>query len=276
MKYHWVIILLLFCGPICMAQDEDYYAPEKARPIVKPDFENLYRWGPKLGFEIQGSVGYSHFYTPSTISGAFTKAVGGFGYDGGVGLRVRIYHKLAVATGFKVSGRGYTMAFPASAEVDTGNGTQTYEIDLYEKGNMVYAGFYIKPIIELSRKFHLAILFQQSWQISYKGRSTQTVTAPASAAGSTGTLIDESSVDIEEKQFELGLEFAYKWNIAPQLTLKPHIGINLATSGIFHTGAELPTPFGPWEQNPSFMTLRFGVIFEMGIWLDKPQLIPIQ
>ncbi len=274
MRYFWTIVILLFSGQLSMAQDEDYYAPEKVRAIVKPDFDKLYRWGPKLGFEIHGSIGYSHFYTPSTISGAFTKAVGGLGYDGGAGIRIRIYHKLAVATGVKVSGRGYTMAFPASAEVDTGNGTQVYEIDLYEKGEMVYVGFYVKPIIELSRKFHLAVLFQHSWQLSYKGRSTQTVTAPASAAGSTGTLIDQSSVEIETKQFELGLEFAYKWNIAPQLVLKPHLGINLATSGIFHTGAELPTPFGPWEQNPSFMTIRVGLIFEMGIWLDKPTLTP--
>ena len=193
------------------------------------------------------------------------KKAGGLGYDAGIGVRIRIFHKLAIATGFRLSGRGYDIEFPASADVDTGSGgTQTWELNIAENANITYAGFYIKPVIELSRKFHLAVLFQQSWMVTYKGESTQTVTSPASAVGATGTLVNESSMEIEPSQFELGLEFAYKWNVAPQLILKPHIGFNLATSAIFHTGAELPTPFGGWEQNPSFMTIRFGVIFETG------------
>lgn len=262
------LLVLSFSG---FAQDGDYYNPdEKPKPITIDEIKELNRWGPKLGIEAMGSVGYCHVYTPSTISGAFTKAQGGFGYDAGIGVRIRLYHKLAIGTGFIFSGRGYDVAFPAQAEVDTGGGIQIWDFDVAEKANMTYAGFYVKPIIELSRKFHLAILFKQSWQLTYKGQSTQTITSPASVAGSTGTLQDESSVEIEPSQFELGLEFAYKWMIAPQLILKPHIGINFATSALFHTGAELPTPFGGWEQNPSFMTLRFGVIFETGLWMDKP------
>ncbi|MCF8277547.1 MAG: hypothetical protein K9J17_12510 [Flavobacteriales bacterium] len=274
MRFLYTVIFLLIGFQFCFAQDEDYYAPEKQRnPVSQEELNQLHRWGPKFGIEAFGSIGYSHFYTPSTISGAFYKAVGGFGYDSGIGVRIRIRHKLAIATGFVFSGRGYDIGFPAQAEYDTGNGTAVIGVDVYEKANMTYMGFYIKPIIELSRKFHLALLFKPSWQLSYKGTSTQNITSgPASIVGSTGTLKNQSSVEIEKKQFELGLEFAYKWVIDPQLILKPHIGINFATSAIFHTGADLPTPFGAWEQNPSFMTLRFGVIFETGLWMDKPKL----
>jgi len=273
-------ILLLLVSMSLFAQDEDYYAPEKKRnPITQTDLHNLHRWGPKFGIEAWGSVGYSHFYTPSTIQAGFEKTTGGFGYDAGVGGRIRIYHKLAIAFGFQFSGRGYHMALPAVAEEDTGTapntGTALIEVDVDEKMNMKYIGFYIKPVIELSRKFHLAILFHPSWELidQRKGRSTQVVTAgPSSYLGLVGVLEDQSSFELEPKQFELGLEFAYKWMIAPQLIMKPHIGINFATSAIFHTGAEFPTPFGPWEQNPSFMTLRFGVIFEAGLWLDQPKI----
>lgn len=267
-----------------MAQDEDYYESEKERKtITQTDLSELYRWGPKLGIEAFGSVGYSHFYVPSTISGGFSKSAGGFGYDVGVGPRIRIYHKLAITFGFQFSGRGYSMELPATAEIDTGSsvssggsgvGTAIIDVDVDENLDMQYIGFYIKPVIELSRKFHLAILFHPSWELvkNRKGESTQTIVGgPATLIGSTGTIPNESSFEIEPKQFELGLEFAYKWNIAPQLILKPHLGINLATSAIFHTNAQLPTPFGDWEQNPSFMTIRFGVIFETGLWLDKPK-----
>ena len=277
----YFLLLFSVLSSAGFAQDEDYYKEEVERvPITATDLDNLYRWGPKFGIEAFGSLGYSHFYTPSTISGAFDKATGGLGYDAGIGGRIRIYHKLAMAFGFQFSGRGYTTAFPAFAEIDTGlappdgwgTGIATLEIDVEEKARITYLGFYIKPVIEISRKFHLAVLFHPSWQLSYKGESRQTVVSgPSSFVGSTGTLQDESSLELIEEQFELGLELAYKWVIAPQLILKPNIGINFATSGIFRTGAEIPTPFGGWEQNPSFVTLRVGVIFETGLWLDEPK-----
>lgn len=262
-------ILLLLLPLWSLAQDEEYYAPEKTRQTMTTELKDLHRWGPKLGLEANVSIGYSHFYAPSTISGAFYKQTGGFGYDLGLGLRVRIRHKLAIATGFNFSGRGYNIGFPAYAEIDTGGGALVLEFDVYEKAQINYLGFYIKPLIEISRKFHLGILFHPMWQIRYRGRSTQTITSPPPYSGSVGTLVDESSLYLVEKQFELGFEFAYKWVISPEMILKPHIGLNFAVTPIFHTGAELPTPFGGWEQNPSFMTLRFGVIFETGLWLDK-------
>ena len=278
MRNLYFLLLFTVLSSPCFAQDEDYYEVEKPRaPIMsEPDLENLYRWGPKFGIEAFGSVGYSHFYTPSTISGAFDEAIGGLGYDAGIGGRIRIYHKLAMAFGFQFSGRGYTTAFPAFAEIDTGSGFNTgiatLEIDVEEKARITYLGFYIKPVIEISRKCHLAVLFRPSWQVSYKGESRQTiVSGPPSFVGSTGILQDESSLELIEEQFELGIELAYKWVVAPQLILKPNIGINFATSGIFRTGAEIPTPFGGWEQNPSFMTLSVGVIFETGLWLDEPK-----
>jgi len=116
----YFLLLFTVLSSAVFAQDEDYYEAEKPRaPIMsEPDLDNLYRWGPKFGIEAFGSVGYSHFYTPSTISGAFDKATGGFGYDAGIGGRIRIYHKLAMAFGFQFSGRGCTTAFPAFAETD--------------------------------------------------------------------------------------------------------------------------------------------------------------
>jgi hypothetical protein len=273
-RFLFTILLLVLTG-FAFAQDGDYYAPEKARqPMTQEEYNDLYRWGPKLGIELWGSIGYSHMYTPSTIQAGFDKAVGGFGYDLGVGPRIRIYHKLAVAFGFQFSGRGYSMDRPAVAEVGTGTGTAIIDVDVSEKMDMQYIGFYIKPVIELSRKFHLGVIFHPSWELvqNRKGHSTRTIVGgPSNLIGSTGTLQNESSFELEPKQFELGLEFAYKWMIAPSLILKPHIGINFATSAIFHTGAELPTPFGGWEQNPSFMTIRFGAIFETGLWMDKPE-----
>lgn len=277
-RFFFVVLMMFSLG--ASAQDGDYYAPEISRkPMTESELSELHRWGPKLGIEAWGSVGYSHFYTPTTIQAGFENATGGLGYDVGIGARIRIYHKLAIAFGFQFSGRGYKMSLPAVAELDTGiapnNGPASIDVDVEEKMDMQYLGFYIKPVIELSRKFHLGIIFHPSWELlsRRRGYSTQSIVGgPQNLIGSIATLPNQSSFELEPKQFELGLEFAYKWVIAPQLILKPHIGINFATSAIFHTGAEIPTPFGGWEQNPSFMTLRFGAIFETGLWMDEPKL----
>lgn len=265
------LVFFLVMSLSLFAQDGDYYEPEEVRkPVTQEDLNQLYRWGPKMGIEAFGCIGYSQFYAPATISGAFDKKNGSIAFDAGIGARMRIYHKLAIGFGYIFSGRGYNIGFMAQAEVDTGNGTALLDIQVDETAHMTYMGFYIKPIIELSRKFHLAVLFRQTYMFTYKGTSTQTITGgPQSWVGSVGVLKDESSMEIEPKQFELGLEFAYKWVIAPQFIMKPHIGINIGTSAIFHTGAELPTPFGGWEQNPSFMTIRLGVILETGLWMDQ-------
>lgn len=269
----FVVLLMSMSSLAALAQDEDYYSPEKPRPpISQADLDHIHRWGPKLGIEAMASVGYAHMYTPATIQGGFERAAGGLGYDVGIGARIRIYHKLAVAFGFQFSGRGYSMSLTAFSEVDTGSGTAVVDVDVSEKMNMQYIGFYIKPVIELSRKFHLAVLFRPSWELVNQRRGTSTqaiVGGPANLVGSIGILENQSSFETIPNQFELGFEFAYKWVIAPQLILKPHVGINFATSGIFRTGAEIPTPFGGWEQNPSFMTLRVGVIFETGLWMDQ-------
>lgn len=264
----WLCLFLI--GFSVSAQETDYYNPDETpKPVTQEDLNELHRWGPKLGIEAHASIGYSHYYAPPTISGAFSKTTGGFAYDLGAGVRIRLYHKLAMAAGLTYCGRGYDVQYFAGGE--DGSGT-IYEFDVYEQANLTYIGFYIKPVIEISKKFHLAVLFHPAWRLTYTGESLVVGVAPSSIAGQRDTLQNTPPLeDFEDNLFEIGLELAYKWKISPQLILKPHLGINIATTAIFHTGAELPTPFGGWEQNPSFMSIRFGVIFETGLWMDKPK-----
>lgn len=270
-KNTFLIFVLALVSVGAFGQDGDYYEPEKVRkPVSQEEVLELNKWGPKLGIELSGSIGYSHYYTPPTISGAFSKTTGGFAYDLGLGLRIRLYHKLAIAAGVAYTGRGYDVKYFGGYEDPNG---VIYESEVSEQANLTYIGFYIKPVIELSRKFHLAVLFHPAWRLTYRGESLVVYTAPSSVAGSRDTLQNTPPVlGFEDDLFEVGLELGYKWNISPQLILKPHIGINFATSAIFHTDIEIFTPFGGWEQNPSFMTLRFGVIFETGLWMDQPDL----
>ena len=259
------ILILCLCVPFVKAQDEDYYQEEKSRSKseLTTDLKDLHRWGPKLGIEVHAAVNYNHMIMPPTIAGSFNKAIGGVGFDGGGGIRIRAYHKLAFAAGFDYAIRQFDLEYVAE-EIGTGDA-----LDVTEKGTMHYVGFYYKTLIELSRKFHLAQTFQYTWVYRYNGTASavnQNSGAVYAPQNTTQPILDGWRT---EDQAELGIEFAYKWMISPELILKPYIGISFGLTPTLHTNAFLDGFFGPQEQNPRYANLKIGVVFETGVWLDK-------
>ncbi|MGB1318226.1 MAG: hypothetical protein ACPG5W_08470, partial [Flavobacteriales bacterium] len=246
-----------------LAQDEDYYEPEKSRTKVTQEIKDLHRWGPKLGIEVHSAFNYNHMLMPPTIAGAFDRAFGGVGFDGGGGIRIRAYHKLAFSAGFDYAIRQFKLEYVAE-EIGTGDA-----LDVTEKAAMHYVGFYYKTLIELSRKFHLAQTFQYTWVYKYNGTASavnQTNGAIYAPQATTEPILDGWS---KENQAELGIEFAYKWMISPELILKPYIGISFGLTPTVHTNAYVNGLFGQQEQNPRYANLKIGVVFETGLWLDK-------
>ncbi len=251
-------------------ETDDFYAPEQARePVTVENVKQLYRWGPKLGLEVHAAVSYNHLQMPLSLAGAFEKSSGGAGFDGGGGVRVRLYHKIAMAAGFNFAIRNFSLGYEAM-DVDTVN-PQTYMVD--ESVTQYLMGFYQKTIIELSRKIHLAQTFQYTWLHRYAGTAhIENLTTPGAGPGTVE--LDRPLLDGWSRssgQAELGLEFAYKIHIANELIIKPYIGAGFVFSPAVHTGLMLQGFFGESEQNPSFINLRLGVIMETGLWLDGPK-----
>lgn len=265
-------MLLLAVLPLSLfAQEEDdFYAPEKEREALSPDeVKQLYRWGPKLGVELHVAFAYNHLQMPASIAGGFEKTSGGAGMDAGGGLRVRLYHKLAMAAGFNFAIRNFSMSYEAM-DVDTIN-PQTYDVD--EQTTLYLLGFYQKTIIELTRRLHLAQTFQYTWLHRYEGKAdVENLTTPGARVGTID--LDRPLLDgwsAPSGLAELGLEFAYKVHIAPELIFKPYLALGFGLTPAVHTGYFLQTLFGESEQNPSFINLRLGVVFETGLWLDRPE-----
>ncbi|MFC2176282.1 hypothetical protein ACFLR1_04875, partial [Bacteroidota bacterium] len=214
------LILLIFLSILTngvLAQEADYYQPKKTKTVTPTEFKKLNRWGPKLGLEVHASVNYVHLFTPPSIENNFSKAFGGIGFDGGSGIRIRAYHKLAFAAGFNYAIRSYNLKYQAY-ELGTND-----ILDVSEKATIHYLGFYFKTLIELSKKFYLAQTFQYTWRNNYNG--------VASAQNLRNSAIyppqktSRPAVDAWRlaNQAELGVEFAYKWHISPELLLKPYI-----------------------------------------------------
>lgn len=266
-----LLTLCLLIPLLSIAQeDDDFYAPDKVlNPVSVEDVKRLYRWGPKLGIEVHAAVSYNHLQMPMSLIGAFEKTSGGAGFDGGIGLRVRLYHKLAMAAGFNYAIRNFSLGYEAM-DVDTVN-PQTYRVD--ESTTLYLMGFYQKTIIELSRRLHLAQTFQYTWLHIYKGSAhIENLTTPGATNGIFD--LDQPLLDgwsAPKGQAELGIELAYKIHLANELIIKPYFGVGMVFSPAVHTGLVLQNLFGESEQNPSFINLRLGVIMETGLWLDGPR-----
>lgn len=260
----FLFLIVLLPGSL-LAQDDDYYTPEKTRKEITTELKDLHRWGPKLGLEIHASVDYNHLLMPMSIAGSFERAFGGIGLDAGGGIRIRAYHKLAFAGGFNYAIRSFNLKYEAE-EATTGD-----LLKVTEKATMHFMGFYYKTLIELSRKLHLAQTFQYTWIRQYKGTvSAENLTNPASflpPTAITQPVLDGWSA--AKNQAEIGIELAYKWMIAPELIFKPYIGISFAVTPAIHTDIYLDGFFGPEEQNPRYVSLKLGVILETGLWLDR-------
>lgn len=269
MKRLWLLLLML-PSMLSAQETDDFYAPEQARePVTVENVKQLYRWGPKLGLEVHAAVSYNHLQMPMSLMGAFEKASGGAGFDGGGGIRVRLYHKLSMAAGFNFAIRNFSLGYQAM-DVDTVN-PQTYQVE--ENVTQYLMGFYQKTIIELSRRLHLAQTFQYTWLHRYAGEAyVENLTTPGAGPGTIE--LDRPLLDgwsTSSGQAELGLEFAYKIHVANELIVKPYIGAGYVFSPAVHTGLMLQGFFGESEQNPSFINLRIGVIMETGLWLDGPR-----
>ncbi len=268
MKYLAVLLLSLL-PLLALAQvEDDYYAPEEKRAVVtKEQVRDMSRWGPKLGIELHVAVAYNHLMVPGSIAGAFSKSMGGVGMDAGGGIRVRLYHKLAMAGGFNFAIRNYSLSYEAT----NGDTINPHTLAVEEDVTMYFMGFYHKTIFEVSRKIHLALAFQYTWINQYKGH--------AAVEDLTDPTIIYAPMDLDRplldgwtsttEQAELGIEFAYKLHIAPELIIKPYLGLGMVFSPAVHTGYSVVGLFGESEQNPNFVNLRLGVIIETGLWLDK-------
>lgn len=269
---HLLLLLFLMLPLALLAQEDDYYGPQSKQPMVTMEqVKNMTRWGPKLGIELHAALSYNHLRLPMSIANGF-KSSGGAGMDAGGGIRVRLYHKLAMAAGFNFAIRQYSLSYEAQ-DVDTIN-PQLYAVD--EGATLYLMGFYQKTIMELTRKISLALAFQYTWINKYEGHVVvDNLTTP----GSSPAPFDIDAPLLEgwsktESQAELGIEFAYKIHIANELIIKPYFGAGYVFSPAVNTGIMLQTPniFGQstlTEQNPNFLNLRIGVIIETGLWLDK-------
>ena len=250
------MVSLAFVG---FAQDDDYYTPENEGRTNRKSQRFLLKnerfpHHEKLTLNVFGNVSYSQVVDLYSL---FSSVEGGFGGDLGLGLRVRIYRKLALVVGGTYSNKV---------------AQYNYDVQFYSGGfgeasirmRNQYAGFYGKLQLEFTRKFWMALHFEKTFVLDQKLKE-QTVTPNGGPTYTDSTLYASHFPYGLIDQFDVGLNVGMRFPLGGFMQVKPFIAIKVATSGIMRTNAYGPKiPFGNvGEANPSFVHLKLGAIFEI-------------
>jgi hypothetical protein len=188
---------------------------------------------------------------------------GGFGGDIGVGLRVRLYHKLAIVVGGTYSNK--VAQYNVDVQFNSG-GFGEASIRMRNQ----YAGFYGKLQLEFTRKFWMALHFEKTFVFNQELKK-QTVT-PSGGQSYTYTNLNKEIFPYGKiHQFDVGLNLGMRFPLGGFMQIKPFIALQVATSGIMRTNSYGPKlPFGIiGEANPSFVHLKLGAIFEIPMLAPK-------
>jgi hypothetical protein len=261
-------LLILLFVPLAftaIAQDDDYFKPEKERRSNRTSIEsflkgNKFPHHEKLTLEAFGNVSYSQVLDLYSL---FSSVEGGFGGDFGVGLRVRLYRKLAIVVGGTYSNKV---------------AQYNYEVQFFSGGfgeasirmRNQYAGFYGKLQLEFTRKFWMALHFEKTFVFNQVLKE-QTVTPSGGQAYPDTNLYQLHFPFGLIDQFDVGLNIGMRFPLGAFMQIKPFIALQVATSGIMRTNAYGPKlPFGNvGEINPSFVHLKLGAIFEIPMLAPK-------
>ena len=255
-------LLILFLIPLAFSvqgQDDDYFPPEKELRDEKKSQRSLlqnekFPHHEKLTLEVFGNASYSQVLDLYSL---FNSVEGGFGGDVGVGLRVRVYKKLAIVVGATYSNK--------VAQYD-------YDVQFFSGGfgeasirmRNQYAGFYGKLQLEFTRKFWMALHFEKTF-VFHQELKEQTVTPNGGQTYTDSSLYSFHFPYGLIDQFDVGLNIGMRFPLGGFMQIKPFVAIQVATSGIMRTNAYGPKfPFGNvGEANPSFVHLKLGAIFEI-------------
>lgn len=268
-----LLCFVLFLAPLISwaQEDDDYFKSESERaPESKAEqlgfVEEKFPRATKLTLDAFGDVSYTGL---NDMYQLFDKVGGGVGGQVGLDLRVRLYHKLALTFG------GHYSNYPIHWEysyIDTMLGAG----DVVEKARIEYVGFQVGLRIEFSKKVWLGLDFSQSYFMSFKP-SEQTADF-----GSNGIFTFDSpdnSIFSYNRQapkdiFSMGIRFGMRYPLMDVLHIKPFVAINVATTGVIHTGAfgdKLFPPGSYGEVSPSHLHLKVGAYFEMALLSPKPR-----
>lgn len=259
-------LIFLLATLSCFAvygQDDDYFPSEeeKSKKLKRNELPNdRFPHHEKLTLQVFGDIGVAQV---NDLYGVFEKSRPGFGWDAGLGFKVRVYHKLSFVLGGTYGSKLWDVEFNAIDPL----GNQGYA---KEKGRAHYVGAYLKVQLDFTRKFWMALHLEQTFPIKFEGKD-QTYTV----GGVVYSWPDPSRTSFNGgllNQFDIGINIGMNFLVMEPMGLRPFFGLIVGTQGFAKTGARgNKLPFGnEGEINPSLIHLKLGVIFDIPLLPAKP------
>ena len=262
MRFYLILLSILAClnG---FAQDDDYFptAEEKSRKLKRSGLPNdRFPHHEKVTIQVFGDMALLQV---NDLYGLFEKTGPGFGWDAGLGFKVRIYHKLSFVLGGSYGSKFWDVEGYALDPL----GNQVYTT---EKGRAHYVGTYLKIQLDFTRKFWMALRLEQTFPFKFEGRD-QTI-----SSGPGVYLWPDPSRTIYGggllNQFDLGINIGMNFLALEPVSVRPFFALMVGTQGFVKTGARgNKLPFGQeGDINPSLISLKLGLIFDIPLLPVRP------
>lgn len=228
--------------------------------------------GSRIGLDIPLFATYNFVNYPTTLNQLYTTKTIGFGFDLGVGMRIRLLRGLTMRTGVNMRDKGMKVSsdvLPVQG-VDGNGNVITFNLKLREQGRMYYPGIYLNLGQEWSH-FHVGGGFNLSFYSFYRGKySVESQFVNFQEDPSSSSFIVHGLTDNEGRpknfnmQFDIHFSVGGRIKVGEYLTLKPTIMYAVPMVPLYNSGIEVQGSFSSTELNVSGYQLKFGLITDLG------------
>lgn len=232
--------------------------------------------GSRVGLDLPFFATYNFVSSPSALNSLYTTKTIGFGFDLGVGARIRLIRGLNMRLGVNFRDKGMRVTSNSLAiQVQDQNGNVFNDVlTLNEKGRIYYPGIYMNLGQEWSH-FHVGGGFNLSFYSFYRGDYTITSqNFPAqlneSVENSKGSFIVHKLTDAEGRgknfnaQFDVHFSVGGRFKIGDNVILKPTISYSVPMVALYNSGISVQGSLSSTELNVSGYQLKFGLITDIG------------
>ena len=253
--------------------DERFVADKPGPKLVnnKPQVDK----GNRVGIDVPIFASYNFISYPTALNQFYSTKTMGFGFDVGLGARIRLVRGLTMRAGINMRDKGMKVAadnFTLTA-VDQNGNSSTIVVKIREQGRMYYPGLYLNFGQEWSY-FHVGGGFNLSFYSFYRGNySVESQSSPQvnfANQNAKGSFIVNGLMDTNGRarnfnmQFDINFTVGGRIPIGEKVVLKPTLMYSIPMVPLYNSGIKISGTISETELNVSGYQLKFGLITDIG------------
>ena len=228
--------------------------------------------GSRFGLDVPVFATYNFVNYPTSLNQLYSTRTIGFGFDVGLGARIRLVRGLTMRAGINMRDKGMKISsdvLPVQG-IDANGNVINFTLKVREQGRMYYPGIYLNLGQEWSH-FHVGGGFNMSFYSFYRGSYTvESQYGNAEEDPANSSFIVHGLTDSEGQgknfnmQFDIHMAVGGRIKVGEFITLKPTLMYAVPMLPLYNSGINVQSSFSNTELNVSGYQLKFGLITDLG------------